>query len=270
MTDQHPDTASMSSDRGRVSPENRPAIEAQPRTPHPRSLKRRLEAQQTVANPSRVRSQPLTPPPAKRVREPVLVDWEPEPMTGPWRAKPFVITLAIIGWIAAIGLLVANPVQLGIAGGPLRLLVPFAWALAAALTFVPIQLRLALPGVGWQGMVGFGLLGYLLAFVPAPTGWLLELPDLPVYLVLFLAVFYAVTAAVIPLTYLFGQRRYKLRIHRLDVGRARRQGYEAGVLTVVTLAMAGLRVLTPITFALLALVIVLTEALLLSQVRPEG
>jgi hypothetical protein len=142
--------------------------------------------------------------------------------------------------------------------------------LAAALTFIPIQLRLALPGVGWQSMVGFGLLGYLLAFVPAPTAWLLDLPDLPVYLMLFFAVFYVVTATMVPLTYLLGQRFYKLRIHRLDVGRARRQAYEAGILTVMILVMAGLRVLSPATFGLLALVVVLTEALLLSQVQPEG
>jgi len=252
-----------------------------PLPPHPRSLRRRLE-QQAVASAapardarrsSRIRSQPLnedlreTP---RRVRAPVPVTWEPEPMRGPWKAKPIVVGLAVVAWIAALGLLLADPGQLGDAGIGPRALAFLIWALAAGLTFVPIQIRMAIPGVAWQGMLGWGLLGYLLAFAPAPSGWLLDLPDLPVYLLLFFATFYAISAAVVPLTYLIGQRLYRLRIHRLDVGRARRQAYEAGALVVATLVMASLRVLTPGTFGLLLLVIVLTEALLLSQVQPEG
>ncbi len=240
----------------------------------PRSIRRRIEQQLPPAPTThgRVRSQPINvpEPPSKRVREPVLLEWEPEPMQGPWRAKPFVIALAVLAWVAALSLLLAAPERLLAAGLVPRLLLPFSWALAAALTFIPVQLRLALPGIGWQGMVGFGLLGYLLAFVPAPTGWLLDLPDLPVYLLLCLSTFYAITAMMTPLTYLLGQRFYKLRIHRLDVGRARRQAYEIGLLLVVVLVMAGLRVLSLVTFGLLALVIILTEALLLSQVQPEG
>jgi hypothetical protein len=248
-------------------------LDAPASSAHPRSLKRRLvqqqqQQQQQAERKSRVRSQPLNSPPAKRVREPVVLDWEPEPMTGPWQAKPFVVGFAIVAWIIALGLLLSAPGDGSSAFG--RLLVPLVWAAAAAVTFVPVQLRLALPGVGWQSMVGFGLLGYVLAFVPAPNGWLLDLPELPVYLLLFLAIFYAVSSAIVPLLYLLGQRYYKLRIHRLDVGRARRQAYEVGLLIVVSLAMAGLRVLSPVTFGLLALVIVLTEALLLSQVQPEG
>lgn len=247
-----------------------PAVPEVPSSPpHPRSLKRRLEQQQVEERKSRVRSQPLNQPKPKRVREPVVLDWEPEPMTGPWRAKPFVVGLAIVMWMVALALLMTAPDR-SQTDGFSRLLVPLIWAVAAATTFVPVQLRLALPGIGWQSMVGFGLLGYILAFVPAPSGWLLDLPDLPVYLLLFLAIFYAVSAAIVPLIYLLGQRYYKLRIHRLDVGRARRQAYEIGLLIVVSLVMAGLRVLSPVTFGLLALVIVLTEALLLSQVQPEG
>lgn len=262
-------TPTMTSDKA-VAPIASPATPAPAR---PRSLKRRVEQHEAPDRSGRVRSQPLTTDQAarrKRVREPVLLEWEPEPMTGPWRAKPFVVGAAVIAWIVAIGALLVDPTQLGAAGLAPRLIVPLVWIIAAAITFIPMQFRLAIPGVGWQSMLGFGLLGYLLAFVPAPTGWLLDLPDLPVYLLFFFAIFYTVTAAVVPLTYLLGQRWYKLRIHRLDVGRARRQGYEVGLLLVVTLVMASLRVLSLITFGLLALVIVLTEALLLSQVRPEG
>lgn len=255
-----------------LAPTHDPDEDVQPRSAYPRSIKRRLE--QTTQPPSRVRSQPLnvTPEAARprRVREPVLVEWEPEPMHGPWRAKPLVVGAAVVAWLAALALLIVAPAQLAASGLPPRLAVPLVWMLAAALTFVPVQLRLGIPGVGWQGMLGWGLLGYLLAFVPAPSDWLLGLPDLPVYLLLFFAVFYSVTSAMLPLTYLLGQRFYKLRIHRLDVGRARRQAYEIGLLVVATLVMASLRVLSPITFGLLALVVVLTEALLLSQVQPEG
>ena len=250
-----------------------PATSHEIDTLRPRSIRRRLEQQAEAVRPqpNRVRSHPLVgPEPHRRVREPVPLDWEPEPMQGPWRAKPFVVALATLGWLAAIGLLLSDPARLAQTGLLPHLLVPLVWALAAALTFVPLQFRLGIPGVGWQGMLGFATLGYLLAFVPAPTGSLLELPDVPVYLLLSFAIFYAVAAIAVPLTYMLGQRWYKLRIHRLDVGRARRQAYEIGLLVVVLLAMAGLRVLSPITVGLLILVIVLTEALLLSQVQPEG
>ncbi|MBV9789442.1 MAG: hypothetical protein JOZ51_14755, partial [Chloroflexi bacterium] len=150
------------------SPEAPVATEAVAASPHPRSLKRRLEQQQVEERKSRVRSQPLNVPTPKRVREPVVLDWEPEPMTGPWRAKPFVVGLAIVAWIVALALLATSPGR-GEATGFAQLLVPLIWATAAATTFVPIQLRLALPGIGWQSMVGFGLLGYILAFVPAPN-----------------------------------------------------------------------------------------------------
>jgi hypothetical protein len=245
----------------------------QPRS-RPRSIRRRLEEQVVEEAPppprsSRVRSQPIQQSaPTRRVREPVPIAWEPEPMSGPWRAKPFVVGGALAMWLVALALLLAEPTP--IAGISPRVLLPIVWAAAAALTFVPLQFRLALPGIGWQGVLGWSLLGYLLAFVPAPRGWLLDLPDLPVYLLLLFAIFYAISAAVVPITYLLGQRFYKLRIHRLDVGRARRQAYEVGLLIVVALAMAALRTLTPITFGLLTLVVILTEALLLSQVQPEG
>lgn len=256
-----------------VPPAEESLDDIQPRS-RPRSIKRRLEEQmaeeaQPSPRSSRVRSQPLPQAqPARRVREPVPITWEPEPMTGPWRARPFVVAAAIVLWLAALALLISGAAT--VAGISARMLVPLVWGSAAALTFVPLQFRLGLPGIGWQGVLGWSLLGYLLAFVPAPRCWLLDLPDLPVYLLLLFAIFYAISAAVVPITYLVGQRFYKLRIHRLDVGRARRQGYEVGLLIVVTLAMAGLRALTPITFGLLALVVILTEALLLSQVQPEG
>lgn len=144
------------------------------------------------------------------------------------------------------------------------------WLLASAITFIPIEYRLGLPGLTVQGVAGWTLLGYLLAYAPPPTGWLLDLPDLPVYLLFFLALFYAVSAATLPLTVLAGQRFWSHRLLRLDMRRARRQSYELGILIVGLLVLAGLRVLTPLTGVLFLAVMVLVEMLLLSQVAPEG
>jgi len=143
----------------------------------------------------------------------------------------------------------------------LRLSVPLVWALASGLVFVPLARRLDMPGLGWQGVVGWTLLSYVVAFVPAPRGALLDLPELPSYLLLFLAVFYAVTAAAVPLTWLLARRLDD----ELRTRRARRQAYAVALLAVVVLAMAALRVLTPWAFALLVLVLILAEALLISQ-----
>ncbi|CAA9304387.1 MAG: hypothetical protein AVDCRST_MAG93-4817, partial [uncultured Chloroflexia bacterium] len=119
---------------------------------------------------------------------------------------------------------------------------------------------------------GWTFLGYLLAYAPAPlsTGWLLDLPDLPVYLLFFLALFYAVSAATLPLTFLGGQRFWAHRLHQLDMRRARRQAYELGILMVGLMVLAGLRALTPLTGFLFVAVVLLIEMLLLSQVAPEG
>jgi len=114
------------------------------------------------------------------------------------------------------------------------------------------------------------LLGYILAFVPPPTGWLLDLPDLPVYLIFFAALFYAIAALTLPLTYVVGRQIYAHRMHQLDLRRARRQAYEFGALAVALTLLAALRVLTPLTGLLLVAVFILVETLLLSQVAPDG
>jgi hypothetical protein len=149
----------------------------------------------------------------------------------------------------------------------LRLLLPLLWALAAALTFIPLQRRLRVPGLGWQSIVGWTLLGYMLAFAPAPVSSLLDLPELPSYLLLFLAVFYAVATAVVPITWLLARQRITNPYHL--VRRARRQAYEVAMLVVVTMAMAALRVLTPWAIGLLVLATILGEALLVSQIQTE-
>jgi hypothetical protein len=152
---------------------------------------------------------------------------------------------------------------------PARLIF-YALVLAAGLlTFVPFQRRLDLPGLALEGVAGSFLLLYALAFVPPPTGWLLALPDLPVYLVLALALLWCVSAATLPLVHAIGRRAFHQRARQYDLRRARRQARELGLLAALCVGLAGLRVLTPVSALLLALILVAAELLFLSFVEPR-
>lgn len=145
----------------------------------------------------------------------------------------------------------------------------YALILAAGLlTFVPFQRRLGLPGLALEGVSGSFLLFYTLAFVPPPTGWLLDLPDAPVYLILALALFWTVAALALPLARALGQRAFRQRARQYDLRRARRQAHEIGLLAAACVGLAGLRVLAPAPVILLALVLVVAELLFLSFVEP--
>jgi hypothetical protein len=150
---------------------------------------------------------------------------------------------------------------------PPRVLFYVTLVLAALLTFVPLQVRLGLPGLALEGLLGTGLLFYTLAFVPPPTEWLLSLPDTPVYLLFAVALFLAVSALALPLIYLTGQRLFASRLRRNDLRRVRRQAHELGLLAALTSLLAGLRVLTPISFLLLALILITVEILFLARVK---
>jgi hypothetical protein len=241
--------------------------------PRPDSPPSRRRAAQRDTEPSgpRSRSRPL---PQETPLAPVALRVDPNPPLysekAAWRWTPVVAGLAMVAWIVALGLLFAGDSALTNRVESPRATLAVSWAIAAVITFLPIQIRLGLPGLGWQGLVGWTLLGYVLAFVPPPTGWLLDLPDLPVYLLLFVALFFATAAATLPLTFLAGRQLYQRRMHRLDLRRARRQAYELGVLAVTLAVLAGLRVLSLMTGALLVAIFVLVETLLLSQVAPEA
>ena len=230
-----------------------------------RSLQRRL--QEAASTPTRVRSQPLAvqPAPVAPVAAP-----EVEAPRGPWRWTPLAAGLAVLAWLAAVALLVTASRGGDMSTGSPRTTLAIVWGIAALVTFVPLEFRLGLPGLTWQGLLGCTLLGYTLAFVPPPTGWLLDLPDLPVYLLFFVGLFHAGTAIALPFSYVAGQHFYIRRMHQLDLRRARRQAYEVGLLLVALTVLAALRVLSPLTGLLLVAVFVLVEALLLSQVAPDG
>jgi hypothetical protein len=152
---------------------------------------------------------------------------------------------------------------------PQRLILYGLILLAGLLTFVPVERRLSLPGLTLQGVGGSALLIYTLAFVPAPTEWLLYLPDLPVYCLLFLGLFWVVSALSLPFIVVIGRRIYAQRTLAGDLRRSRRQSYELGLLAAAIMALAGLRVLTWVSLLLLGLIIVIAELLFLSQVRAE-
>ncbi|MBA3946925.1 MAG: hypothetical protein H0X37_20480 [Herpetosiphonaceae bacterium] len=233
---------------------------------YPRSPQKRLQAQQHGTTKS-IHSQPLAP--SQRRAEPPPLP-QPTLPRGPWRWRWPIAVLALLAWTGAYILLTTTfSAAVPSLGSPRRVFV-LGWALASVLTFAPLQWRLALSGLTWQGVLGWTLLAFLLAWAPPPTGNLLSLPDLPGYLLLFLAIFYAAASAVTPLAFLVGRRLFSQRLQRLDARRARRQGYEAGLLAVAVLALANLSVLRWWTGLLLVIVILLLETLFLSQVRPEG
>jgi hypothetical protein len=152
---------------------------------------------------------------------------------------------------------------------PQRLLF-YALVLAAGLlTFVPIQYGMGLPSLAFEGVGGTALLFYTIAFVPPPTGWLLSLPDLPVYMLLILSLFWTSSAVVLPFVYAAGQRLFKHRARRRDFRRARRQSYEIGLLVACLAVLAALHVLSWVSLLLLVLILVIGELLLLSRIEVQ-
>lgn len=140
---------------------------------------------------------------------------------------------------------------------------------AAVLTFTPVERQFRLTGLAVEGVAGTALLLHTLAFVPPPTAWLLSPPDAPVYAVMALAVFWFCASLAMPLLYAAGQRLFRQRARRYDRRRARRQAYEIGLLAALMIVLAGLRTLTPVAVALVALIIGVAELLFLSFVEPE-
>lgn len=147
---------------------------------------------------------------------------------------------------------------------PQRMLFVVVALAAGLLTFIPMQQRMGLPHLAFEGTGGTLLLLYTLAFVPPPTSPLSSLPDLPVYCLLIAAVFWSSSAAIMPFVYTLRQRFVKQRSRRLDVREAQRQAHEVGTLAACVVALAGLYVLTWISFLLVVLILIAAELLFLS------
>jgi hypothetical protein len=173
-------------------------------------------------------------------------------------------------WAGALALLAlgaVGPAQAALATP--RLVFYTMTLVAGLLTFVPLERQLRLPGLALEGVGGTFLLLYTLAFVPPPTGWLLSPPDVPVYAVLAAAVFWSVSALATGPMFAAGARLFRQRARQYDRRRARRQAHEIGALAALSVGLAGLRVLTPVGVALLALILVVAELLFLSFVEAE-
>jgi hypothetical protein len=192
-----------------------------------------------------------------------------EAAAGSERRWSFVLAMAAsLCWTGALALLFladlhreADPLA------PQRLLF-YALVLAATLlTFVPLQLALRVPRLAFDGVVSLSLLLYTIAFAPPPTGWLLALPDLPVYVLFLGLLFWSTATVVLPFTYAVGQRLFQQRARRRDTHRARRQAYEVGALVACTAGLAALNVLSWVSLLLLLLIVTLAELLFLSRVR---
>lgn len=186
--------------------------------------------------------------------------------------RPALLLAATAGlcWAVSLGMLVTDAVgpQHDLLAPP-RLLF-YALALGAGLlTFVPLQRQLRVPRLALEGTAGAFLLLYTLAFVPPPTGWLLSPPDAPVYAVLAAALFWCVSALATWPAYALGARVFRQRARQYDRRRARRQAHEVGALAALCVGLAGLRVLTLVGVALLALILLVAELLFLSFVETE-
>lgn len=173
-------------------------------------------------------------------------------------------------WAAALALLIYGDLQR--LGDPLALerLLYYALVLSATLlTFVPIELRFGLTGLTIEGVIGFGLLAYTVAFVPAPRGWLLDPPDLPVYVLFFAAIFLAVAAAARPFVAAISHYLFAQRARANDLRRVQRQAYEIGLFVSLAAMLAALRTLSWVSLLLLFVVFVIAELLFLACVRAE-
>ncbi len=182
------------------------------------------------------------------------------------RTALLMAALAAVCWMGALILLVSTDMGRDVLA-PTRILFYLLVLAAGALTFLPLELHLHTPGLALEGIGGSFLLLYTIAFVPAPRGWLLSLPDLPVYIVLAAAVFWACAAAARPFILIASQRFFQQRARQYDVRRARRQSYEVGLAAALCLALAGLRVLTPLGVLLVVLILVVMELMFLSFVE---
>lgn len=185
----------------------------------------------------------------------------------PWnRARLIIAGIAGLCWAGALALLLLVDLQRGTAILPLF----YGCMLAAPiLTFAPIEQSLELPGLTIEGSIGSVLLLYSLAHIPAPNGSLLDLPELPIYVLLISAVFLCVSAVARPFISVISRRIFSQRARARDLRRVQRQSYEIGLLFALAATMAGLRVLNIISLLLLCLAIVIAELLFLAVVRAE-
>ncbi len=183
----------------------------------------------------------------------------------------FLAVLAGLSWAGVLAMLFFGAVDQTLAlFAPARVLFCGLILLAGLLTFVPMQMRLRISGLAFEGTAGALLLLYTLAFVPPPNGWLLSPPDVPVFTIFAAALFWFVSAFALPIIFAISRRVYRQRARQYDLRRARRQSHEVGATAAAWVFLAGLRVLTPLGALLVVLITVVAELLILSYVEADA
>ena len=110
----------------------------------------------------------------------------------------------------------------------------------------------------------------VLLYVPVPTRSLLALFDVPVYLLMALAVYWFISSGMMPILYVAGQRLFQGRSRRYDARRAYRQASLVALVGVGVILLVGLRAMTPFFFGLWILMLISIELLFLWYVEPPA
>ncbi len=205
--------------------------------------------------------------PARRELPPAVVAaLQPESLPAPEIQRPrlWVAFIAGLGWTAMLVWIFFGGLSPQ-SGLWVRTLFGIASLGLGLTTWLPVQWALRLPALTWRGTVGWAIIFWVLAFVPAPTTTIAAgLPDLPIYLLFLSGVFLASNALVLPLVYVWGIRRYHNRAQRFDVRRSHRQAAEAGIFCSLCVLLAAMNIFEPVTVLLLIAILVLSEMVILS------
>ncbi len=151
---------------------------------------------------------------------------------------------------------------------PTQILVAGISFIIGLLTFVPLEYYFRIHGFAVRGIVGLLLVVQIVLYVPAPTASLLWLPDVPVYILVCLTIYWFVSSISLPLTFAVGKVAFARRAQRYDVRRAWRQARELAVLCVGLFGLFGLRALIPLLVVPWILMVIITEVIFLSFIEP--
>ncbi|MFN7471221.1 MAG: hypothetical protein ACK5S9_06180 [Roseiflexaceae bacterium] len=176
------------------------------------------------------------------------------------------ISLVGFAWLGLIALLVMYPWSSGDR--------THHWALAlisatvGLATFGPVESVLRTNGITVRGMFGLVVLTHVIVYVPVPSRSILSLAEVPVYLIVALALFYTVGSLAMPGMYALGKRVFARRSRRHDARRAWRQATELGAFLFGCVILIGLRAFTPMLAGLWLLMVVFAEYIFLSYIEP--
>ncbi len=209
---------------------------------------------------------PVEQPVRRELPAAVVAALQPESMPAPEIQRPplWIAFVAGLGWTAMLLWVFFGGLSPQ-SGLWIRTLFGITTLGLGLTTWLPMQWALRLPALTWRGTIGWALIFWVLAFVPAPTTTIAAgLPDLPIYLLFLSGVFLASNAIVLPMVYVWGIRRYHNRAQRFDVRRSHRQAAEAGIFCSLCVLLAAMNIFEPVTVLLLIAILVLSEMVILS------